>query len=157
MLRLFFKYKRSLLSNLCLCAVQAILKYLRVTTGLKLMPGIIAVIQTFGSRMNFHPHLHVLTTEGGQNQDGIFHKVPRFNDSLISELFTKQVFSLLLRHRLIGIPLLEKTLHWQHTGFNVHSKVRAREKREVEKIGKYMARLILSIKKLFFDETKIVP
>jgi len=60
MLRIFFKYNRSLLSALCLCGKEAILKYLKAVTGKEIVPGIIAVIQSFGSRMNFHPHLHFL-------------------------------------------------------------------------------------------------
>jgi len=34
-------------------------------------PGIIAVIQSFGSRINFHPHLHFLVTEGGADKEGL--------------------------------------------------------------------------------------
>lgn len=29
------------------------------------MPEVVAVIQAFGDRINFHPHLHVLVTEEG--------------------------------------------------------------------------------------------
>jgi hypothetical protein len=43
MLRIFFKYKRSLLSNLCLCGKGAILKYLRAVTGKEIVPGIITI------------------------------------------------------------------------------------------------------------------
>jgi hypothetical protein len=45
-----------------------------------------------------------------------------------------------------------KILHWRHTGFNVHSQVRAQTKREAERVGKYMIRPLLSLKRLFFDE-----
>jgi len=41
MLRLFFLYKRALLSSLSLAAVQALLKYLRAVTGLDLIPGVV--------------------------------------------------------------------------------------------------------------------
>jgi len=44
-----------------------------------LMPGIVAVIQTFGDRINFHPHFHDLVTEGGIAPDGYFHKISRFH------------------------------------------------------------------------------
>jgi len=30
------------------------------------MTGMLAVIQTFGERINFHPHIQCLVTEGGQ-------------------------------------------------------------------------------------------
>ncbi|HDJ22708.1 MAG TPA: hypothetical protein ENF17_02305 [Candidatus Aminicenantes bacterium] len=65
MLRLFFRFKRKLLNSLCLYAVSTLVKFLRTATGLELMPGVVAVIQTFGDRINFHPHIHVLVTEGG--------------------------------------------------------------------------------------------
>ena len=65
MLRLFFRYKLKLLNSLCLSAVRILVRFLHTATGLELMPGVMAVIQTFGDRINFHPHIHVLMTEGG--------------------------------------------------------------------------------------------
>jgi hypothetical protein len=69
------------------------------------------------------------------------------------QIFTHEVFSLLLRQKLIGLPFVQKILSWRHTGFNVHSQVRAQTKREAERVGKYMIRPLLSLKRLFFDET----
>ena len=42
----------------------------------------------------------------------------------------------------------------KHTGFNVHSKVRARDRKETERVGKYMIRPLLSLQRLSFDETE---
>jgi hypothetical protein len=39
------------------------------------------------------------------------------------------------------------------TGFNVHSQVRAESTSEAERVGKYMIRPVLSLKRLFFDAT----
>jgi hypothetical protein len=36
-------------------------------TGEELVPGVIAAIQTFGDRINFHPHLHFLATDPTPN------------------------------------------------------------------------------------------
>jgi hypothetical protein len=153
MLRLFFRYKRKVLNDLCLCAVRTLVKFLYTATGLELMPGVVAVIQTFGDRINFHPHIHVLITEGGTAPDGAFHRVCRFHDEVIQQIFTHEVFSLLLRNKLIGLSLVQKIFSWRHTGFNVHSQVRAQTKSEAERVGKYMIRPLLSLKRLFFDET----
>jgi len=38
-------------------------------------PGVIAVIQTFGDRINFYPHLHFLVTEGGVDEAGVLYKL----------------------------------------------------------------------------------
>jgi hypothetical protein len=46
----------------------------------------------------------------------------------------------------------EHLLSWRHTGFNVHSRVRAKTKREAERVGKYMARPLLSLERLSLDE-----
>ena len=35
----------------------------------------IAAIQTFGDRINLHPHLHFLVTEGGVDEEGVFNRV----------------------------------------------------------------------------------
>ena len=56
--RVFFKYKRRLLGDLCRCTLRALTRYFEVVTGSTLAPGVIAAIQTFGDRINFHPHLH---------------------------------------------------------------------------------------------------
>jgi len=154
MLRIFFKYNRSLLSELCLCGKEAVVKYFKATTRRDITPGIIAVIQSFGSRINFHPHLHFLVTEGGTDKQGQFQKVSALSDPLLCRFFTREVFSLLLHKQLINRDLIQKILHWQHTGFNVHSKVRAESKEEAERIGKYMIRPIISLCKLSLDEAK---
>jgi len=134
MLRLFFRFRRSLLSSLCLAAVKALLKYLKFVTGEELMPGVVAVIQTFGDRINFHPTFMCSSPRGGTALDGAFHRISNFNDGLIQQLFTCEVFYLLLAEKLIGLSLVQKILSWRHTGFNVHSKVRTRDRKETERV-----------------------
>ena len=68
MLRVFFKYKRRLLGDLCRCALRSPIRYFEVVTGSVLTPGVIAAIQTFGDRINLHVHLHFLVTEGGTDE-----------------------------------------------------------------------------------------
>src|SRR4030067_1262940 len=70
MLRIFFKYNRRLRGELCRCALRSLTRYFEVTTGSELMPGVIAAIQTFGDRINLHPHLHFMVTEGGVDEAG---------------------------------------------------------------------------------------
>lgn len=35
-------------------------------------PGIVSVMHTFGATLNFHPHIHILLTEGGVSEDDNF-------------------------------------------------------------------------------------
>src|SRR4030042_2929743 len=75
MARLFFRFRRKLLNDLCLTAVRTLVKFLHTAIGLELVPGAVAAIQTFGGRINFHPNLHFLVTEGGVDRTGAFHLV----------------------------------------------------------------------------------
>jgi hypothetical protein len=152
MLRIFFKYNRRLLGELCRCALRSLTRYFEVTTGSELMPGVIAAIQTFGNRINLHPHLHFLVTEGGVDEAGRFHKIQRIDDSRLAELFAREVLGFLVHKELLSPGWAERLLSWRHTGFNVHSRVRARTKREAERVGKYMIRPLLSLERLSLDE-----
>ena len=154
MLRVFFKYKRRLLGDLCRCALRALTRYFEVVTGSALMPGIIAAIQTFGDRINLHPHLHFLVTEGGVDAAGVFHEIPRIDDSRLAEIFAREVLGFLVRKELLSPEWGERILSWRHTGFNVHSLVRTKTKPEAERVGKHMIRPVLSLERLSFLEQR---
>jgi ribosomal protein S27E len=154
MLRLFFKYNRRLLGDLCRCALRSLTCYFEVTNGSELMPGVIAAIQTFGNRINFHPHLHFLVTEGGVDEAGLFHKIPHIDDSRLAELFAREVLADLVRKQLLSPEWAERLLSWRHTGFSVHSRVQAKTKTEAKRVGKYMIRPLLSLERLSLDEKR---
>jgi len=152
MLRIFFRYNRRLMGDLCRSALRSLTRYFEVITGSELMPGSIAAIQTFGNRINLHPHLHFLVTEGGVDECGVFHKVLRIDDTRLAELFAREVLGALVHKKLLSPEWAERILSWRHTGFNVHSRVRAKTKKEAERVGKYMIRPLLSLERLSLDE-----
>jgi len=151
-LRVFFKFDRRLLGDLCRSALRSLSRYFEVVTGSALTPGGIAAIQTFGDRINLHVHLHFLVTEGGVDEAGVFHKIPRIDDSRLAEIFSREVLAMLVRKTLLSPEWAERILSWPHSGFNVHSRVRAKTKREAERVGKYMIRPLLSLERLSLDE-----
>lgn len=116
-----------------------------------LMPGVVAIIQTFGNRLNFHPHPHMLVTEGGRTSDGSFHPVPIFNDAALARIFAHEVLAFLVSRELISPETAGKILSRRHTGFNVHSKVRATALEDARRVARYMAKPILALKRLSFD------
>jgi len=71
---------------------------------------------------------------------------------VITDFFSREVFALLLREELISEALVEKIAGWGHSGFSVHSKVRAKNRQEAERVGKYMIRPLLSLERLSLDE-----
>jgi hypothetical protein len=152
MLRIFFKYNRKLLGELCRSALRSLTCYFETVAQSELMPGVIAAIQTFGNKINFHPHLHFLVTEGGADKAGVFHKISRIDDSRLAEIFAREVLDFLVGKELLSPEWAQRLLSWRHTGFNVHSRVRAKTKTEAERVGKYMIRPLLSLERLSLDE-----
>jgi hypothetical protein len=122
-LRIFFKFRRKLLGELCRSAVKTLTVYFEALTGEELVPGIIVAVQTFGDRINFHPHLHLLLTEGGVDRAGIFHRLPRLDDARLAEIFGREVLAFLVSKGLLSPEWAERILSWRHTGFNVHSHI----------------------------------
>ena len=135
-LRIFFKFRRKLLGEFCRVAARSIKVYFEVLTGEELVPGIMVAVQTFGDRINFHPHLHLLVTEGGVDRAGTFHRIPRLDDARLAEIFACEVLRLLVNRGLLSPEWAERILSWRHSGFNVHSRVRAKTKPEAERVGK---------------------
>jgi len=82
-----------------------------------------STIQTFGDRINLHPHLHYLATEGGTDEEGVFHQIPRIDDSRLTDIFAGEVLAMLVRKELLSPECAERILSWPHTGFNVHSHI----------------------------------
>ena len=74
------------------------------------MPGVIAAIQTFGDRINFHPHIHFLVTEGGVDEAGLFHKVPRIDDPRLAEIFAGEVLWFLVHKELLSPEWADRLL-----------------------------------------------
>jgi hypothetical protein len=58
---------RELLGGLARAAAETAKELLAVSAGEEkgFQPGLVAVVQTFGDRANFHPHVHALVTRGG--------------------------------------------------------------------------------------------
>ena len=69
-------------------------------------------------------------TEGGVDRAGVFHKIPRRDDSRLEEIFAREVLAMLVRKELLSPEWAERLLSWRHTGFSVHSLVRAKTKPE---------------------------
>jgi hypothetical protein len=80
------------------------------------------------------------------------HKIPRIDDSRLAEIFAREVLAMLVGRELLSPEWGERILAWRHTGFNVHSLVRAKTRDEAEPVEKYMIRPLLSLKRLSLDE-----
>jgi hypothetical protein len=46
-----------------------------------------------------------------------------FSDGLLAQIFSREVFALLLKEELVSQALVEKIMGWRHSGFSVHSRI----------------------------------
>jgi hypothetical protein len=61
MLRVYFLHHRELLGAFSLAAYQTVKELMVAAVEEKgFRPGMVSVIQNFGDRANFHPHVHAL-------------------------------------------------------------------------------------------------
>jgi hypothetical protein len=70
----------------------------------------------------------------------------------LAKIFAREVLADLVRKELLSPEWAERIISWRHTGFNVHSRVRAKTRKEAEPVGQYMIRPLLSLERLSLDE-----
>jgi hypothetical protein len=74
MLRASFRYDRRLLGDLCRVAADVLVNSFRVLFATpQAEPGLVVCVHSFGNLLNFHPHLHIMATDGGFTKAGAFH------------------------------------------------------------------------------------
>ena len=79
--------------------------------------------RTHGSRANWHPHLHLLVTDGGFRPDGTFVSWPAHDTARLTEAFRRAVLRLFVRLELFDAAQAADMLTWPHSGFHVHTAV----------------------------------
>ena len=100
-LRAYCLYRRRLLGEIARVAARTVTAAIRTLTGERdLAVGIVACLQTHGSRANWHPHLHLLVTDGGFRPDGTFVTWPVHDTAQMTEAFRRAVLRLFVRLEL---------------------------------------------------------
>jgi hypothetical protein len=76
----------------------------------------------------------------------------KYNLRLLASLFAREVLADLVHKELLSPQWADRLLSWRHTGFHVHSSIRAKTNEEAERMGKYMIRPLLSLERLSLDK-----
>ena len=117
-LRPYLLYHRALLGDLSRVAARTITAFIRTTVGEPdLAVGIVASIQTHGSLANWHPHLHLLVTDGGFRADGTFVPLPLHDVTTLTEAFRRAVLRLFVRRELMDVETAQSMFAWPHRDF----------------------------------------
>jgi hypothetical protein len=123
-LRAYGLYRRRLLGEIARVAARTVTAAIRTRTGERdLAVGIVAYRQTHGSRANWHPHRHLLVTDGGFRPDGTFVTWPVQDTARLTEAFRRAVLRLFVRLELFDKDQAAGMLTWPHSGFHGHTAV----------------------------------
>jgi len=76
--------RRELLRDLARCAADALGAYVQGGLGKDLRPGIVVSIATAGNLAQWHPHLHILATDGGFSAEGVFHPLDQWDSAAVN-------------------------------------------------------------------------
>jgi len=154
MLQVYFLHHRELLGELSRAAAQTAKELLAAAAmeekGFRL--GVVSVVQTFGDRANFHPHVHAVVTRGGWTGSGEWVPVPYVDERAAEKLFRHKVLGMLRRRGLLSPERIELLLSWKRSGFSVHNRVYAHpdDGRDFEALVRYMMRSPVSLSRLRF-------
>ncbi len=127
--------------------------------GEGLRPGVVVSIATSGDLLQWNPHLHVLTSDGGFSAGGVFHPLDTWDAHEIMRLFRERLLVRLVARHAISQELADKLLPWRHAGFSVHvgEPIAASDAQAIEDMAGYVVRNPLSLKRLvYLDGQKAV-
>jgi len=153
LLRPLFRRRRELLGELARAGAEAVQELLRRTSGeADVRAGIVVSIATAGDLLQWHPHLHLITTDGGRSAFGSWHTKAQWDAERLMRLFRERLLASLLDKRAISQELVGKLLAWRHPGFSAHvgDSVAAEDKQRLTDTAAYLVRNPLSLKKLVY-------
>lgn len=151
-LRDIFLWHRELLKPLMDEAARLISEYFQ--EKVKVKPGIIAGLHTFGSKINFNPHVHMLVTMGGITKKGAWKTYDYIPFARLRKQWQTVVLKLIRKH-LSSIEKkrvqarLQKAFSANGEGFYVHApKQKGNVKEQLRYIGRYMRRPAIGLNRI---------
>jgi hypothetical protein len=101
LLRPLFRRRRELLTELARAGAEATVELVRRQAGVDLRPGLVVSLATAGDLLQWHPHLHILASDGGFTADGAFDCLGQWDATLLMSLFRGRLLARLLdRHAM---------------------------------------------------------
>lgn len=126
-------------------------------------PGIIAGLHTFGSKLNFNPHVHMLVTMGGMTANGEWKTYDYVPFKKLRKVWQTVVLKLIRRtlteeEKRKVQPLLQKAYLNNEEGFYVHApKQSGNVKVQLGYIGRYIRRPAIAVERIVsYDGEQVV-
>lgn len=160
-LRRYFLYDRKLLSDLSRCAWETLKEFFQeVVPEEDAVPGAAIAIHTFGDFLGWHPHLHILCTDGCFYGNGMFRVAPLFESKHLEAIFRHKVFKMLLSKGKITQDLVDMVMNWRHSGFNVFCgpRIQPGDEKAMENLARYIIRASFSQERMTYipEESEVI-
>ncbi|OPL16168.1 MAG: hypothetical protein AVO38_08870 [delta proteobacterium ML8_D] len=94
-LRIYFKYDRELLTDLCHCEEEGLGDFLYRAWPFGGISCLVMVIHTFGDYARFHPHLYAIVADGLFQKSRSFYVLPRCEMKQLEEIFRSSILAML--------------------------------------------------------------
>ncbi len=108
--------------------------------------GAISFIQHFGNTLNYHPHFHLVVTDGVfSSEEGLqFHEATLTQDDItdMQEAIQKRVLRYFCNRKFFDKDEMQKMLAYENSGFSLDAtvKIPAYDKEALERLIRYCAR-----------------
>ncbi|WP_449305990.1 IS91 family transposase, partial [Piscibacillus salipiscarius] len=151
-LRDVFLKHRHLLKPLMDAAANLIKSYFKKKG--KLTPGIIAGLHTFGSRVNFNPHVHMLVSMGGLTKKGKWKTLDFIPFQMLRKQWQTVVLKVIRKHltereKKVVQPRLQAAYSNNSEGFYVYApKQRGKINEQLRYIGRYIRRPAIGMNRI---------
>jgi hypothetical protein len=152
LLRPLLRRRRELLTELGRAAAEAVSELVRRSLGDDARPGVVVSIATAGDLIQWHPHVHLLTTDGAKMADGLWQPLPEWNGGMLMRLFRERLLARLVNSHAISPELVAKLLAWKHPGFSAHvgEPIARQQTQRLCDTAAHLVRNPLSLKKLVY-------
>ena len=153
-LRAYFLYDRRRLGLLSRVASRTLHAYVGAALGERdAVPGVVSLAQSFGSLAHWHPHLHLVVTDGGFRRDGGFVTQAAHEPAVLAEAWRRAVLSLFVRQGWLEEDAAASMLAWPHSGFSAHvgAAIAATDRAAVLRVARYGARAPVAESRLRYD------
>ncbi|MBC2594639.1 transposase [Ruficoccus amylovorans] len=152
-LRRAFLFDRSLFTDLSQIAWRCLRDYIRLRLGTPDgQPGMVIAIQTFGDYLNFHPHLHILVTDGAFVGHRTFHALHYLDWEPAAELLRHRLLKRMVKRRKLTAEQARQMLNWRHSGFGIHAgkRIQRDDHDALERLAQYILRNPFSLDKMTY-------
>jgi hypothetical protein len=153
-LRAYFLHDRRRLGLLSRVASRTLHAYVGAALGeSEAVPGVISLAQSFGSLAHWHPHLHLVVTDGAFRRDGRFVAIPAHDAAVLTEAWRRAVLKLFVRQGWLEEDAAAAMLNWPHSGFSAHvgPRIEREDRASVLRVARYGARAPVAESRLRYD------